>query len=119
MEAKLVINGVDFAPWCKSGGLQQQYATRRSREVVATDGTVYRKEIKKRHLTVSLVEMRDRTARQLLAALRTSPATVSYTDAEYGDLVKTFLVSRPQETAKTVTGGNTYWNGISFTMEEK
>ena len=119
MEAKLVINGVDFAPWCKSGGIQQQYASRRSREVVATDGTVYRKEIRKRHLTVSLVEMRDASARRLLAALRTSPASVTYTDAEYGDLVKQFLISSPKETAKTVTGGNTYWSGISFTMEEK
>lgn len=119
MEAKLVINGVDFAPWCKSGSIHQQYAYRRSREVVATDGTVYRKDIKKRHLTVSLVELRDSTAQRLLAALRASPATVSYTDAEYGNLVKQFLVSPPQETAKTVTGGNTYWSGISFTMEEK
>ena len=119
MEAKLIINGVDFAPWCKSGGIQQQYAIRRSREVVATDGTVYRKEIKKRHLIVSLVEMRDASARRLLAALRPSPASVTYTDAEYGDLVKQFLISSPQETAKTVTGGNTSWSGISFTMEEK
>lgn len=119
MEAKLIINGVDFASWCKSGGIQQDYAVRRSREVVATDGSVFRKEIKKRTLAVSLVEMRDSTALRLLAALRTSPATVTYTDAEYGNLVKQFLVSPPQETAKTVTGGNTYWNGISFTMEEK
>lgn len=119
MEAKLVINGVDFASWCKSGGIQQQYAVRRSREVVATDGTVYRKEIKKRQLSVSLVEMRDASARRLLAALRTSPASVTYTDAEYGDLVKQFLISSPQETAKTVTGGNTYWSGINFTMVEK
>lgn len=119
MEAKLVINGVDFAPWCKSGGIQQQYAVRRSREVVATDGTVYRKEIKKRQLTVSLVEMRDATAKELLAALRASPGRVTYTDAEYGEQVKLFLISSPQETAKTVTGGNTYWSGISFTMEEK
>lgn len=119
MEAKLVINGVDFAPWCKSGGIQQQYATRRSREVVATDGTVYRKEIKKRTLAVALVELRDGTFQRLSAALRASPATVTYTDAEYGNLVKSFLISSPQETAKTVTGGNTYWSGISFTMEEK
>ena len=125
MEAKLVINGVDFAPWCKSGGIQQQYAIRRSREVVATDGTVYRKEIKKRQLTVSLVEMRDATADGntmppvLLAALRASPGRVTYTDAEYGEQLKLFLISSPQETAKTVTGGNTYWSGISFTMEEK
>lgn len=119
MEAKLVINGVDFAPWCKSGGIQQQYDIRRSREVVATDGTVYRKEIKKRHLTVSLVKMRDVTARRLLAALRTSPGRVTYTDAEYGDQEKLFLISSPQETANTVTGGNTYWSGINFTMVEK
>lgn len=118
MEAKLIINGVDFAPWCKAGGVQQQYAIRRSREVVATDGTIYRREIKKRHLSVSLVELRDSTLRRLAGALA-SPATVTYTDAEHGDLVKTFLVSSPQATEKTVTGGNTYWSGVSFTMEEK
>lgn len=119
MEAKLIINGVDFAPWCKSGGIQQQYAVRRSREVVSTDGTIFRKEIKKRQLTVSLVKLRDNTAQRLLAGLRPSPATVTYTDAEYGNLVKQFLISPPQETAETVTGGNTYWTGISFTMEEQ
>lgn len=119
MEAKLIINDVDFAPWCKSGGIQQATTSRRSREVVATDGTVYRKEIRKRQLSVSLVELRDSTAQRLLAALRDSPATVTYTDAEYGNLVKQFLISPPQQTTKTVTGGNTYWNAISFTMEEK
>lgn len=118
MEAKLVINGVDFAPWCKAMGIQQQYAVRKSRQVVATDGTVYEKAIKKRHLTISLVEIRDGTARKLAAAL-SSPATVTYTDAEHGDRTRQFRVSSPQETASTVTGGNTYWDGFSFTMEEE
>lgn len=118
MEAKLIINGVDFAPWCKSGGIQQQYTIRRSRSVVATDGTEYEKSIKKRHITVSLVELRDSTWLTLAAALRTNPAAVTYTDADFGELVKTFKLSSPQGTAKTVTGGNTYWSGINFTMEE-
>ena len=118
MEAKLIINGVDFAPWCKSGGIQQQYAIRRSREVVATDGTVYRREIKKRHVSVSLMAIRDATLRRLSAALK-SPATVTYTDLEYGNLTKSFVVSALQATEKTVLGGNTYWSGISFTMEER
>lgn len=119
MEAKLIINGVDFAPWCRAEGVQQDYVVRRSRQVVATDGTLYEKAIKKRHITVSLVELRDATARRLSAALAASPGQVTYTDAEHGDLVKTFIISEPKETAKTVTGGNTYWNGFTFSLEEQ
>lgn len=118
MEAKLIINGVDFAPWCKSGGIQQQYAIRRSRQVVATDGTLYAKEIKKRHISVSLMKLRDTPLLKLSQALKTSPATVTYTDAEYGTLTRTFRISSPQATASSVNGGNTYWSGVSFTLEE-
>lgn len=118
MEAKLTINGVDFIPYCKEDGIQQKSAIRRSRSVTATDGTLYEKKITKRHLTVNLVRIRDSTLMRLAAALK-SPATVTYTDMQYGDLTKVFLASAPQATEKTVQGGNTYFSGVSFTLEER
>jgi len=93
MEAKLVINGVDFAPRGKSGGIQQQYAIRRSREVVATDGTIYRREIKKRHLSVSLVELRDSTLRRLAGAPASRRRVLSRSSTRETDRCR-FLISR-------------------------
>ena len=45
MRAILIINGVDFTPWLRSGGLQQTEIVRQGREVTALDGTVPRPEI--------------------------------------------------------------------------
>ena len=118
MQAKLTINGVDFAKWCKEDGITQSDIVRQGRSVVVLDGTEYRGEIHKRGLQVSLVEVRDQTLRTLLAAL-TSPAEVAYTDMTGEDRQRVFYVSSPTATAKTVRGGNTYYSGVSFSLEER
>lgn len=118
MEAKLKINGVDFIPWVKEGGIQQTDIKRQSRSVVTLDGTLYQTEVIKRGISVNLVEMRDATLFRLTDAL-TNPAVAEYTDKNGGTLEKTFYISGPHVTEKTIMGGNTYLNGISFSMEER
>ena len=66
---------------------------------------------------VQLVELRDNTLATLTAAL-SSPATVLFTDNQGNDLSRTMYVTGPTEPAKTVRGGNTYYSGVSFTLEE-
>lgn len=118
MEAKLIINGVDFTPWCKRGGIQQTDIQRQYRSVVSLDGTLYEKGVIVRGITVNLVELRDSTLSRLTAAL-TSPATVEYTDKRYGDVTRTFYVRGPTAQEKVIQGGNTYWSGVTFDLEQK
>lgn len=119
MEAKLIINNVDFSPWIVEGGLQYAKTYRQARDVVTLDGTLYRAQVIKRSIGVSLVELRGTTLATLKAAL-TSPATVQFTDPDTETLLTAvFYVSDPSEEAKTVVGGNTYYSGVSFNLEER
>ena len=119
MEANLINNGVDYTPWLLAGGLQQTEVPRLSRDVVTLDGVSHRQEVIKRGIAASLVELRDATWYRLLAALQTRPATVRYIDDALGDTTRLFYVSGPTAAAKTVRGGHTYFQGASFTLEEK
>lgn len=117
MEAKLIINGVDFIPWCKRDGIQQTDIQRKVRSVITLGGKLYEKAIVVRGISVSLVELRDETLARLTAALE-SPATVEYTDMKYGDRTRTFYVRGITVQTKVIQGGNTYWDGTSFSLEE-
>lgn len=119
MEAKLIINGVDFSPWLLAGGLQQTEISRLGRGVVTLDGVSHRQETVKRGISASLVELRDETWYRLLAALRERPARVEYIDDALGETTRLFYVSGPTAAAKTVRGGHTWFQGASFSLEEK
>lgn len=119
MEAILIINGVDFTPWLLAGGLQQTEIPRLQRSVITLDGVSHRQEVIKRGIAVSLVELRDGTWYRLRSALQTRPATVRYIDDVYGDTARLFYVSGPTAAAKTVRGGHTYFQGVSFSLEER
>ena len=117
MQIKLTINGVDFAPWVAENGLTRSPLVRQGRSIVVLNGTEYRTDVRKHSLEVQLVELRDNTLSTLTAAL-SSPATVLFTDNQGNDLSRTMYVTGPTEPAKTVRGGNTYYSGVSFTLEE-
>lgn len=119
MEAKLIINGTDFSPWLLAGGLQQEEVERLGRSVVTLDGVSHRQSTIKRMISASLVELRDTTWYRLLSALQTRPAAVRYIDDHLGDTTRLFYISGPTAAAKTVRGGHTYFQGASFTLEEK
>lgn len=111
------INGVDFAPWIKEGGVQQTDLIRNQRSVVTMDGVLHTGGVVKRQITTQLLELRDVTAKTLLAAL-TNPATVTYTDEARGDVTGTFWITARTGTAYQVAGGITWWSNVSYTMEE-
>lgn len=119
MLTKLTINGTDFTQWLAEEGLTIGEEVRQSSEVVALSGVLYRAEIVKRSISVSLVELRDVTWRKLLDALQDRPAKVTYTDDLQGEKTALFWVSSPEATAKTVRGGITYYSGISFELTER
>lgn len=119
MRATLIINGMDFSPYLRSGGLQQTEIVRRGRSVVALDGTEYRSEIVKRGLSVGLIDMKDTQWRRMLEALASRPVQARYMDDRMGDVTKAFYVTGPTAAAKTVRGGHTYFTGGSFELEEK
>ena len=119
MQVKLVINGVDHTPWLAEGGLVRSPLLRQSRSVVTLDGTEWRTEIRKHQLEASYVELRDSTLATLANSLQPNPATVLFTDDNGMDITRTMYVSGPSVTAKTVRGGNTYYSGVSITLEER
>ena len=69
MQAKLIINGVDFTPWILEEGMEQYELTRQERSVVGLDGIDYRSWVAKRGISVSLTRMKDTTWHSLLDAL--------------------------------------------------
>lgn len=115
---KLIINGVDFTPWVREGGLVQREITRQVRSVVTLGGMEYRSEIVKRSLEVSLVRMRDGTWNRLLKALEKRPAVVAYTDDRLGETTRRFYVSGPSATTERALGNALCFSGGTFTLEE-
>lgn len=118
MRAKLIINGEDFTPWVKAGGLIQREITRQTRSVVTLNGIEYRSETVKRSMEVSLVKMRDGTWRRLLNALEKRPADVTYVDDKLGETTRRFYVSGPSATTERVLGNATCFSSGTFTLEE-
>lgn len=119
MQIKLVINNYDISQWVAEDGLNFGETYRQSRDVVVRDGTLYRAQISKMTLGVSLVELRDNTLALILSALKSaSPATVQ-TSREGLEITRQCYCSDISYSAKTVTGGNTYYSGCTFALEEK
>lgn len=118
MKAKLIVNGEDFTPWVREGGLVQREISRQGRSVAVLDGTEYRTEITKRGLDVSLTRMRDGTWRRLLDALERRPAVVTYVDDKWGETTRLFHVSGPSAQTEKVVGNATCFSGGAFTLEE-
>lgn len=120
MQAQLFINGVNFHLWAEEGGIKQSQIYRQSREIVTLNGISYRSNIVKREINFSAVEISDSTLQTLMAALNTNPASVTYTDMKTGGgLTSTFYITDVSVGAKVVTGGNTYYEGFSFNLEER
>lgn len=119
MQVKLVINGMDHAPWLAENGLVRSPLVRQSRSVVTLDGTEWRTEIRKNQLEATYVELRDKTLATLVSTLTPNPATVLFTDNNGVDITRIMYISGPTVTAKTVRGGNTYYSGVSITLEER
>lgn len=119
MQVKVVINGVSHAEWLAEGGYVLTPLLRQARSVITIDGTDWRTQIEKHQLDLSYVELRDNTLATLKASLLTNPATVTFTDDEGNDLTRIMYITGPTVTAKTVKGGNTYYSGVSLTLEEK
>lgn len=118
MQYTMFINSVDFSPYLRENGVQQYTVTRNARSVVTMDGTLFRSAVEKVGLRVQLREVRDKNLADLTAAL-SQQVPVKYTDRKLGDVTKTFYVTGLTATTKTVRGGNTYWSGVSFTLEER
>ena len=119
MQIILSVNGVDIHPWCEQDGIEQSTILRQAREIVTLDGTKYSTWVSKREIQVKCVEMRDSTLSTLMAALGTNPATVVYTDIDKGARTAIFYITDVSAAAKVVDGGNTYYSGFGFTLEER
>lgn len=119
MQYELTINGTDFSPWLEEEGITQTEEVRQNSEIIALNGVLWRTEIVKVTLSVSLVELRDETWKKLLDALQDRPVTVTYTDNLQGRKTARFWPSAPSATARTVRGGITFYSGVSFELTER
>ena len=117
MEAKAIYNGFDLAHWAKESGIVQSSVARVSKSIVALDGSLIKKEIRKRAVSISLVEIKDSTLRTITAAI-TPKGTFEYTDRDVGNRTALFYAHIPAGTETTIRGGITYWNGVTVELEE-
>ena len=116
MEYKIIINGFDLSPYLLAGGVSEKPIVRQSREIVTMDGTLHRAEIRKQGWSVQLVTLRDQTY-QTIKNKAVSPATVAITKPDGSTDSRTYYVTEPAGSIKTVRGGNTYYSGVSFELE--
>lgn len=118
MQAKLSTGDRDLAPYIAEGGISYREVVRQSRSIVTLDGTEHRARIVKQGLSITLVEMREATLQRLLEGVA-SPANWTYSD-QYGTIhTRSFYMTGPSCSARTVRGGNTYLSGVSFELEER
>lgn len=118
MQAKLIINGVDFAPFIVEGGIVQTDVERQGVQVVTLDGTLWSRVKRARGIRVSLRTLRDSFYHKASAALRPAQVSVTYTDRDTGkDVTGLFYVRERTAGIREVRGGNTYWNNAGFYLE--
>ena len=118
MQVYMITNGLDISPIIKQGGIAQSEIVRQSRQIITLDGYAEKAQVVKRRIVVKLMEMRDAKWFELCAALKTRPVTVQYIDDSAGKTTKLFHVTALSAAAQVVTGGNTYYTGGTFTLEE-
>lgn len=120
MIAKLIINGVDFIPFLREGGVEQYPIVRQQVQVVYLGGKLVSRSLEKRGMNLSLLKLRDVHKDTVLGALSAaSPAVVEYTDQSLGDRESRFYVRDVKSAVHHIEGGNTYWNNITATLEEE
>lgn len=117
MEYRQTVNGVDHAPYIKEGGAVQSDVLRNQRSVTTMDGVLHTTATVKRRIVTQLLEMPDNILQKLMGSL-TTPAEVTYTDRDKGETTGVFHVTGRSAGARTVRGGNTYWSGATYTLEE-
>ena len=118
MQAKLIINGVDFTPFIVEGGIVQTDVERQVVEVVTLAGTLRRQSKRARGIRVSLRTLRDEYYKTAAAALNANQVSVTYTDRDTGtDKTGVFYIRERTAAVKRVTGGNTYWQNAGFYLE--
>lgn len=118
-KAVLKLDGVDFSGLIARGGLSVDYEIRSGSEIVTLDGTLYTFGVEKVKLTVTMREMPFERVRALQDALGDPYVNVTYQDPKNGVLTKSFAVSNKSADVKAVSGGRTYYDGVSFTLRER
>ncbi len=118
MQVFMEINGLDISRCIREDGIVQSEFTRSSREVSTLAGYLEKSEVIKRRITVQLMELRDMQWYEVCRALKNRPVAVHYLDDTAGETRKYFHVSNPSASAKKVLGGNTFFSGGTFTLEE-
>ena len=118
MQVYMITNGLDISALIKKGGIVQSEFTRQKRQITTLDGYAEKSEVVKRRIVVRFMEVRDTKWYEVCMALRTRPVIVQYIDDTVGKTTKVFHISSISATAQTVTGGNTYFTGGTFTLEE-
>ena len=118
MQAKLIINGVDFIPFIVEGGIEQTDVERYTVQVVTINGNMHRRCVRRRAIDISLRELRDEVIFRLFSTLKPDMVSVTYTDIESGaDRTGVFHVMNRSAGLRVIKGGNTYCAGGKFRLE--
>ena len=117
-QATLSQGSKDFSSFVAFDGVQQGYAERNVSSVVTMDGVLRKKSVKKRTLSVKLIDMFHEDLISLFSGIP-DLASWSYLDAGAGAQTADFYLSGPSVRQKIVRDGHTWCSGISFELEAK
>lgn len=117
-QATLHRGNTDFSPFVELDGLEQDWTERAVSGIVTLDGTLWKKSVRKRKLSVKLHDMFHEDLRTLFDGSGTL-AQWSYLDSEMGARTAYFYLTGPKVRQKLARGGRTLCAGITFTLEEK
>lgn len=119
----LKINGVDYLPFVKKGGIKIKVRDVHGKNSLTTmDGTTHRGRVtKKVDATVECIPLTFDQAYVALSGIAAEYFDVTITVPEYGrDVDLTMLVqNRPSNIKVIQSDGTEYWDGITFQLKEK
>lgn len=107
-------------PYIAKNGLSFETVQRVSRTITMMNGTEIRKSIDKIRFSVSLFEIDEATKRNIEYYLKSSsPVSVSYELNGAAPRTAQFYLDGWSPKVKIVEAGIPYYEGLSFTLEEK
>lgn len=119
MRINLIADGLDLIPFLAEGGIVQIDVERQNVQVTTLDGKLWKRSKRVRGFELSCRTMRDSFFQKISAALAPDQVSLTYTDRDTGtDRTALFYVGERTAGVKQIRGGNTYWQGVRYYLEE-
>ncbi len=115
-----LINGKDFIPIIKEGGIEITRADANTKSVTTMSGTEWKKALNRHDIKLSFMDMSSQQYQEYAASLATNPAAVVYRDDEDGQIkMGTFYITNIRSVKRQALPGVTFLVNLSLELREK